>query len=196
VWICVTVTQFIDSYFFIDLSLFSILLQELFSFIFLFSSTAFPNDKTPTILNRSRWARIEQWPDITESFSEESDKIGRRFIKILETWQFRLSFNIIKHVFFLFGPNKILCRFYEFLINFGLAQKRNHKITLLAVNNAFFYRFLWLSTFFEGSLLIFWFLLHFENFCKFSIFHGLFFFLTFDPRNKAVRDTLNFWFFL
>jgi hypothetical protein len=33
------------------------------------------------------------------SFSEESDKIGRGFIKILETWQFCLSFNIIRHIF-------------------------------------------------------------------------------------------------
>jgi hypothetical protein len=57
------------------------------------------------------------------SFSKESDKIGRGFIKILETWQFGLSFNIIRHVFFLFWP-KNLCRFNEFLKNFGLAQKK------------------------------------------------------------------------
>jgi hypothetical protein len=49
------------------------------------------------------------------------EKIGRGFIKILETW---LSFNIIRHVFFLFWPNKFLSRFYEFLKNFGLAQKK------------------------------------------------------------------------
>jgi hypothetical protein len=38
-----------------------------------------------------------------ESFSERFTKIGRVFIKILETWQFVLSFNIIKTVFFCFG---------------------------------------------------------------------------------------------
>jgi hypothetical protein len=58
------------------------------------------------------------------SFSEESDKIGREFIKILETWQFGLTFNIIKHVFFLFWPKNFFCRFYEFLKNFGLAKKK------------------------------------------------------------------------
>jgi hypothetical protein len=41
------------------------------------------------------------------------------------------SKSIIKHVFFCFGQ-KIFCRFYEFLKNFGLAQK-NLNITLLAV---------------------------------------------------------------
>jgi hypothetical protein len=57
------------------------------------------------------------------SFSEESNKIGRGFIKILETWQFGLSFNIMTRIF-LFWPKKIFCRFYEFLKNVGLAQKK------------------------------------------------------------------------
>jgi hypothetical protein len=61
---------------------------------------------------------------VVGSFSEESDKIGRGFIKILETWQFGLSFNIIRHVFFCFGPKNFFCRFYEFLKSFGLAQKK------------------------------------------------------------------------
>jgi hypothetical protein len=46
------------------------------------------------------------------SFSEESDKIFRGFIKILETWQFGLSFNSIKHVFFCFGQKN----FFGFMI--------------------------------------------------------------------------------
>jgi hypothetical protein len=44
---------------------------------------------------------------------------------------------------------------------------KNRKITLLAVNNAFFNRFSWLSTFFKVIWWFFWFLLYFENFCKF-----------------------------
>jgi hypothetical protein len=43
-----------------------------------------------------------------QSFSERSVKIGRGFIKILETWKFGLSFNIIRHVFFCFVQNKFL----------------------------------------------------------------------------------------
>jgi hypothetical protein len=35
-----------------------------------------------------------------ESFSEQWKKIGRGFIKILKTWQFGLSLNIIRHLFF------------------------------------------------------------------------------------------------
>jgi hypothetical protein len=66
--------------------------------------------------------------------SERFEKIGRGFIKILETWQFGLSF-------FDLAKKKNLSLFYEFLKNFGLAQKKNRKITLLAVNNAFFNRF-------------------------------------------------------
>jgi hypothetical protein len=50
--------------------------------------------------------------------------IDRRFMKIVETWQFSLSFNIIRHVFFLFWPRIFFCRFYEFLKNFGLVQKK------------------------------------------------------------------------
>jgi hypothetical protein len=93
-------------------------------------------------------------------------------------WNLAIWFIIQYHKthIFLFWLKKIFCRFYEFLKNFGLAQKKNRKITLLAVNNAFFIRFSWLNTFFEGNLVIFWFLLHFENFCKFWIFHGIFFF--------------------
>jgi hypothetical protein len=45
------------------------------------------------------------WAFPIGSFSEQSDKIGRGFIKILETWQLGLSFNIIRHVFFCFGQN-------------------------------------------------------------------------------------------
>jgi hypothetical protein len=48
------------------------------------------------------------------SFSEESDKIGRGFIKILETWQFGLSFNIIRQVFFSFGQKKFFVGFTNF----------------------------------------------------------------------------------
>jgi hypothetical protein len=48
------------------------------------------------------------------SFSEESDKIGRGFIKILETWQFGLSFNIIRYVFFCFGQKKNFVGFMNF----------------------------------------------------------------------------------
>jgi hypothetical protein len=109
------------------------------------------------------------------SFSEESDKIGRGFIKILETWQFGLSFNIIRHVFFCFGQKIFLSVLWIFE-KFWSCAKKNRKITLLAVNNAIFNRFSWLSTFYWGNLVIFWFLLHFDNFCKFSIFHGLFYF--------------------
>jgi hypothetical protein len=36
------------------------------------------------------------------SFSEQFEKFGRGFIKILETWQFGLWFNIKRHVFFCF----------------------------------------------------------------------------------------------
>jgi hypothetical protein len=108
-------------------------------------------------------------------FSEESDKIGRGFIKILETWQFGLSFNTIRHVFFCFGLKFFLSVLWIFE-KFWSCAKKNLKITLLAVNNAFFNRFSWLNTFFEGNLVIVWFLLHFENFCKFWIFHWLFFF--------------------
>jgi hypothetical protein len=58
------------------------------------------------------------------SFSEGSDKIGRGFIKILETWQFGLSFNIIRQVFFCFGHKIFYVGFIDFLKNFGLAQKK------------------------------------------------------------------------
>jgi hypothetical protein len=54
-----------------------------------------------------------------ESFSGRFTYIGRGFIKILETWQFGLSFNIIRHVFFCFGQKKFLVGF----MNFGLEQK-------------------------------------------------------------------------
>jgi hypothetical protein len=52
--------------------------------------------------------------DIVGSFSEESDKIGQWFIKILETWQFDLSFNIIRHVFFCIGQKKFFVGFMNF----------------------------------------------------------------------------------
>jgi hypothetical protein len=126
-------------------------------------------------------------------FSEESDKIGRGFIKILATWQFGLSFNTIRHIFFCFGLKNFFCRLYEFLKNFGLAQKKNRKITLLAVNNAFFIRFSWLNTFFEGHLVIFWFLLHFENFCKFWIFFTDFFFSDVWPSKAYVPKSSLIW---
>jgi hypothetical protein len=66
-------------------------------------------------------------------FSERSDKIGRGFIKILETWQFGLSFNIIRHVFFCFGQKKFLSVLWIFE-KFWSCSKKNRKITLLAVN--------------------------------------------------------------
>jgi hypothetical protein len=87
----------------------------------------------------------------TGSFSEESDKIGRGFSKILETWEFGLSFNIIRHVFFCFGQKSFFVGF----MNFWKILKKNRKITFLGVNNAFFNRFSWLSTFFQGNLVIF-----------------------------------------
>jgi endoplasmic reticulum chaperone BiP len=48
------------------------------------------------------------------SFSERSEKIGRGFIKILETLQFGLSFNMIRQVFFCFGQKKIYVGFMNF----------------------------------------------------------------------------------
>jgi hypothetical protein len=45
---------------------------------------------------------------IQHSFSERFEKIGRGFIKIHETWQFGLSFNIIRHVFFCIGQKIFL----------------------------------------------------------------------------------------
>jgi hypothetical protein len=48
------------------------------------------------------------------SFSAESDNIGRGFIKILETWQFGLSFNNIRHIFFCFGQKKFFVGFINF----------------------------------------------------------------------------------
>jgi hypothetical protein len=87
--------------------------------------------------------------------SERFKKIGRRLIKILETLQFGLSFNIIRHVFFCFGQKKFFVGFMNFWKMLVL-RKKNRKITLLAINNAFFQR--WLFTFFEGYLVILWFL--------------------------------------
>jgi hypothetical protein len=107
------------------------------------------------------------------SFSERFKKIGRGFIKILETWQFGLSFNIIRHVFSVLTKIKFLSALWIFE-KFWSCAKKNRKITLLAVNNAFLHRLSWLSTFFEGNLVNIRFLLHVLNFCKFSIFHGLF----------------------
>jgi hypothetical protein len=85
---------------------------------------------------RKNWTRVHQYP-----------------------WNLAIRFIIQYHktrIYFVLAKKK-LCRFYEFLNNFGLAQK-NRKITLLAVNNAFFNRFSWLSIFFEVNLVIFWFL--------------------------------------
>jgi hypothetical protein len=45
---------------------------------------------------------------VWESFSERFEKIGRGFIKILETLQFGLSFNVIRHVFFVLAKKKFL----------------------------------------------------------------------------------------
>jgi hypothetical protein len=109
---------------------------------------------------------LEMWLQ-EGSFSEESDKIGRGFIKILETWQFGISFNIIRHVFFVLAK-KIFCRFYEFLKNSGL--HKNRKITLLTVNNAFFNRVSWLRTFFK----VIWWL--FDYYCILRIFVNFWFF--------------------
>jgi hypothetical protein len=67
----------------------------------------------------------------TESFSEGFKKIGRRFIKIFETWQFGLSFNIIRQVFFCFGQKTFFVGFMNF------CSKKNRKITLLAINNEY-----------------------------------------------------------
>jgi hypothetical protein len=84
------------------------------------------------------------------------------FIKNLDTWQFGLSFNIIRHVFFCFGQKKFFVGFMNW------------------------WKILVLRTFFEGNLVIFWFLLHFENFCKFSIFHGLFSFWSLTLETKLL----------
>jgi hypothetical protein len=134
------------------------------------------------------------WQTRSGSFSERFEKIGRGIIKILETWQFGLSFNIIIHVFFLFWPKTFFCLFYEFWKNVGLTHKKIVK--LLTVNEAFFNRFSWLSTFFEGNFYDF---LIFN--CILRIFVNFWFFTDyflsdFDPRNEAVRDTLNVCFFL
>jgi hypothetical protein len=59
----------------------------------------------------------------TGSFSERSEKIGRGGIKILETWQFGLSFNIMRHVFFCFGQKKINVGFMNFLKILVLRKK-------------------------------------------------------------------------
>jgi hypothetical protein len=76
----------------------------------------------------------------TGSFSERSEKIGRGFIKILETWQFGLSFNIIQQIFFCFDQKKFYVGFMIFL-KILVLRKKNRKITLLAVNNALLNRF-------------------------------------------------------
>jgi hypothetical protein len=82
--------------------------------------TAFSRHKTES--KCGTWA--VEFINLVGHFLSDLKKIGRGFIKILETWQFGLSFNIIRHVFFCFGQKKNLCRFYEFLKNFDLAQKK------------------------------------------------------------------------
>jgi hypothetical protein len=67
--------------------------------------------KLDMLLNALRTIQPTSSDSERGSFSEESDKIGQGFIKILETWQFGLSFNIIRHVFFCFGQKKIYVGF-------------------------------------------------------------------------------------
>jgi hypothetical protein len=63
------------------------------------------------------------YTQITERF----EKIGRGFIKIFETWQFGLSFNSIRHIFFCFGQKSFVSDLWIFE-KFWYCAKKNHVI--------------------------------------------------------------------
>jgi hypothetical protein len=101
--------------------------------------------------------------------------IGLNWTRVHQNpWNLAIWFIIQYHktrTFFCFGKKNFFVGFLNFW-KILILHKKNRKITLLAVNKAFFNRFSWLSTFFEFNLVIFWFLLRFENFFKFSFFQG------------------------
>jgi hypothetical protein len=115
---------------------------------------------SPTMKNITEWkfySRVILWG------------IGQNWTRVHQNpWNLTIWFFIHKTRIFLFWPKKIFLSVFWIFEKFWSCATKNRKITLLAVNNALFNRFSWLSTFFEGNLVIFWFLLHFENFCKFS----------------------------
>jgi hypothetical protein len=81
------------------------------------------------LLNSIIFVDIDIWNQIATLllngwFSEESDKIGRGFIKILETSQFGLSFNTIRHVFFCFGLKNFFVGFMNFWKMLVLRKKK------------------------------------------------------------------------
>jgi hypothetical protein len=102
------------------------------------------------------------------SFSERFEKIGRGSIKILETWQFGFI-QYHKTRIFWFGHKNFLSVLWS-------CTKKNRKITLLAINIAFFHRFSWLSTFLK---VIWWF---FDFYCILRNFLSIPFFKIFSRR--------------
>jgi hypothetical protein len=93
---------------------------------------------------------------ITKSFSERFNMNGPRVHQ--NSWNFKIWFIIRYHKtrIFCFGEKIFFCRFGEFLKNLVLSKKKslNHVIDVI-VNNAFFHRFSWLGTNFEGNFVFF-----------------------------------------
>jgi hypothetical protein len=56
----------------------------------------------------------DKYSKMWELFNGEVESMVRGFIKIIETWQFGLSFNIISNVFFCFGQKNFFVGFMNF----------------------------------------------------------------------------------